>query len=600
MGFDGDKLVYDYLSQVGDLAQTTPLTSAERARLVAQLRQDIDTRRAAAGPRGEAPKEVRKLLDRLGTPDEVVQRAVRGGVPGGGGGSSSGLGTGSGTGAGWATGAGYPGSPQTSRPGPETPSGSAGTFGAPPTEDPGPRRRGFFGRSRGSAAATNTGGSTALGPSAAFGGPDLLGSALGTNGGSGQPGPEPGTGAFGRTRGPGGSGRRGAGGGSGTGASVGPGAVGAAGPGTAGVGEGPGAGSVPAGPGVSGHGGAFGAAGPAAGAGSPGAPRGPETPGTPRAGHGPGGPGTGSGPQVPASGPGPSAGAGPSTGSAPSPGAASGYPGSPTSPGSYGDSGSVYESSGGRPSIPAQAGPASGGTVGEWWRLPYDGAPAAAFPEAGEAGPPPLLGADLDFGSWDNVHFDFGFDEQAQAPEAKPRPAPPPPVPAPPVPPPTLLQRLLGGVPTQPQQAPAPAGQPEPAPAPAPRRGLFGRRRGVAPVRRASGPLLLVEALASLVLLAGAVLGLWYLSLLGWFAAYFSLRLGQSARKFTALGIPALTLAGGVLWLWLRATGRWGGPALTGAAYHQAVHDLVPILLRTASALSSAFLGWLVYRQRRS
>jgi hypothetical protein len=53
-----------------------------------------------------------------------------------------------------------------------------------------------------------------------------------------------------------------------------------------------------------------------------------------------------------------------------------------------------------------------------------------------------------------------------------------------------------------------------------------------------------------------------------------------------------------VVWLWLRATGRWGGPALTGNAYHQAVHHIGPVLLRTASALSSAFLAWLVYRQR--
>ena len=34
MGIESDQLVYDYLSRVGDLAQATTLTAAERARLV--------------------------------------------------------------------------------------------------------------------------------------------------------------------------------------------------------------------------------------------------------------------------------------------------------------------------------------------------------------------------------------------------------------------------------------------------------------------------------------------------------------------------------------------------------------------------------------
>jgi hypothetical protein len=399
MGFESDKLVYDYLSQVGDLAQSTALTAAERARLVTRLRQDIDARRAAAGGRGDAPKDVRKLLDRMGTPEDVVRRALSGGVPEGGG--------------------------AVRRSGPAVPGPAVPVQGNAP--------------------------------------------------------------GGGRT--------------------------------TAGTPEGP--------------------AAPQGGVGRQGA-----------AGHG-------------------------------------------------GSAGAAHE--------------APEGGAGEWWRL-ADGASAGAFPGAGPGGPPPLNAAALDFGPWDSVEFDFGYDQEPVAPPvadplAKPEaslpeqarmprqtgllgrvlgaPAVQEQPPAPPPPPPTLLQRLFGARPAQ--QPPAAE-----APPAAPRRRLLARR---AP-RPVSGPLLLMEALASLALLAGAVLGLWYLSVLGWIAAYFSARLGPTARKLAGLGIPLLTAVGGVVWLWLRATGRWGGPALTGNAYHQAVHHIGPVLLRTASALSSAFLAWLVYRQR--
>ncbi|WP_377270678.1 hypothetical protein [Peterkaempfera sp. SMS 1(5)a] len=77
MGIESDKLVYDYLGRVADLAQTS-LPAADRARLIAGLRADIDSRRATAR---DTPAAVRKVLERLGPPDQVVERAARQGPP---------------------------------------------------------------------------------------------------------------------------------------------------------------------------------------------------------------------------------------------------------------------------------------------------------------------------------------------------------------------------------------------------------------------------------------------------------------------------------------------------------------------------------------
>ncbi len=87
MGIESEQVVYDYLSRVGDLAQATSLTAAERARLVSELRETIDTRRGgtavsstSGSSRGET-SAVRKILSGIGSPDEVVRRAVHNGVP---------------------------------------------------------------------------------------------------------------------------------------------------------------------------------------------------------------------------------------------------------------------------------------------------------------------------------------------------------------------------------------------------------------------------------------------------------------------------------------------------------------------------------------
>ncbi|MFG2379549.1 hypothetical protein [Streptomyces avermitilis] len=73
MGIESDQLVFDYLSRVGDLAQQRQLPSGTRMRLVSELRNEIDRRRAKTPV--DSPAVVRRILARLGTPDEVVAAA---------------------------------------------------------------------------------------------------------------------------------------------------------------------------------------------------------------------------------------------------------------------------------------------------------------------------------------------------------------------------------------------------------------------------------------------------------------------------------------------------------------------------------------------
>ncbi|GHD91402.1 hypothetical protein [Streptomyces naganishii] len=77
MGIESDQVVYEYLSRVGDVAHQRQLSSATRMRLVSELRNEIDRRRAKSAV--DSPAAVRRILDRLGTPDEVVAAAGDGG-----------------------------------------------------------------------------------------------------------------------------------------------------------------------------------------------------------------------------------------------------------------------------------------------------------------------------------------------------------------------------------------------------------------------------------------------------------------------------------------------------------------------------------------
>ncbi|GAA3002152.1 hypothetical protein [Streptomyces fulvorobeus] len=75
MGIESDQLVYDYLSRVGDLAQQQQLSSGVRMRLVSTLRVEIERQRGAAG--ADSPTVVRRIIGRLGDPDELVAAAAR-------------------------------------------------------------------------------------------------------------------------------------------------------------------------------------------------------------------------------------------------------------------------------------------------------------------------------------------------------------------------------------------------------------------------------------------------------------------------------------------------------------------------------------------
>ncbi|MEV6649103.1 hypothetical protein [Streptomyces sp. NPDC051219] len=80
MGIESDQLVYDYLSRVGDLAQQRLLPSGDRMRLVSTLRGEIDRQRA--GQTADSPAAVRRILGRLGSPEDIVAAAATG-DPGG-------------------------------------------------------------------------------------------------------------------------------------------------------------------------------------------------------------------------------------------------------------------------------------------------------------------------------------------------------------------------------------------------------------------------------------------------------------------------------------------------------------------------------------
>ncbi|MEU3738349.1 hypothetical protein AB0E78_14890 [Streptomyces sp. NPDC032198] len=76
MGIESDQLVFDYLSRVGDLAQQQQLPSGTRMRLVSGLRNEIDRSRAKTTV--DSPAAIRRILDRLGSPEDLVEAAGTG------------------------------------------------------------------------------------------------------------------------------------------------------------------------------------------------------------------------------------------------------------------------------------------------------------------------------------------------------------------------------------------------------------------------------------------------------------------------------------------------------------------------------------------
>ncbi|MFD9633484.1 hypothetical protein [Streptomyces violascens] len=124
--------------------------------------------------------------------------------------------------------------------------------------------------------------------------------------------------------------------------------------------------------------------------------------------------------------------------------------------------------------------------------------------------------------------------------------------------------------------------------APVRRRGLR-LRRSAAEVRPGlTNPLLLI---AAALLVAGALFGLWLALGAGWLLAYASRRLSRAESKWAVLGMPGLTLLGGLIWLWGRQDGRWGDPIAQGEM-GAALTGMWPWLIRVAAVSSAGFLVW--------
>ncbi|MFJ4849448.1 HAAS signaling domain-containing protein [Streptomyces sp. NPDC088733] len=148
------------------------------------------------------------------------------------------------------------------------------------------------------------------------------------------------------------------------------------------------------------------------------------------------------------------------------------------------------------------------------------------------------------------------------------------------------LPGMTGGVtipmtPPEPEPEPDPDEEAEPQP----------EQAEAPPRKRSWRPSALLETVAALLLLAGAVLGSWIALLAGWAIAYSSRRLSRRAARFAALGVPGTVAAGALVWLWGRLDGRWGEPIPQGQM-RDAIGDVLPVALRIAAVASALFLLW--------
>jgi hypothetical protein len=149
------------------------------------------------------------------------------------------------------------------------------------------------------------------------------------------------------------------------------------------------------------------------------------------------------------------------------------------------------------------------------------------------------------------------------------------------------------------EAAPVTQGQAQPKP------GLLRRLLGVGSGDAGAGaigavpraPVPFVEGLATLVLVAAVVTGLWYVAILGWLFAYSGRRLGRGSGRFAALWIPGLMAAACGFWLYGRTGHTPGHPALTSAQISAATHNAFAVWLRASAGLSAAFLAWRITRR---
>ncbi|MFE2634146.1 hypothetical protein ACFXKF_05025 [Streptomyces scopuliridis] len=123
-----------------------------------------------------------------------------------------------------------------------------------------------------------------------------------------------------------------------------------------------------------------------------------------------------------------------------------------------------------------------------------------------------------------------------------------------------------------------------------------GQGKGQAAGKRAGGlahPFLL---LAAALLVAGAVFGSWLALGGGWLLAYASRTLSRAEAKWAVFGLPGVSAAGGLVWLWGRLDRRWG-EAIPEDGMAEALSSAWPVVLRTAAVTSALYLVWRARRK---
>ncbi|MFJ7998853.1 hypothetical protein ACIQ7D_17155 [Streptomyces sp. NPDC096310] len=109
-----------------------------------------------------------------------------------------------------------------------------------------------------------------------------------------------------------------------------------------------------------------------------------------------------------------------------------------------------------------------------------------------------------------------------------------------------------------------------------------------------SNPFLL---LAAALLVAGAFLGSWLALGGGWLLAYASRTLSRAEAKWAVFGLPGVSAAGGLVWIWGRTDGRWG-EVIPKDGMADALSGVWPVVLRTAAVSSALYLVWRARRKR--
>ncbi|MFE3825827.1 hypothetical protein [Streptomyces sp. NPDC059092] len=108
-----------------------------------------------------------------------------------------------------------------------------------------------------------------------------------------------------------------------------------------------------------------------------------------------------------------------------------------------------------------------------------------------------------------------------------------------------------------------------------------------------SNPFLL---LAAALLVAGAFLGSWLALGGGWLLAYASRTLSRAEAKWAVFGLPGVSAAGGLVWIWGRLDGRWG-EMIPKDGMADALSGVWPVVLRTAAVSSALYLVWRARRK---